>query len=38
MARFSKCNDCGFIVDNYSATADHEWDNHPCTATEEEEA
>jgi hypothetical protein len=30
MARWTKCNHCGFMVDNYSDTAEQDWNNHTC--------
>ena len=30
MARMSKCNDCGFMVDNYSEDAEQVWRDHDC--------
>jgi len=37
MARWTKCWDCGFMLDNYLESADYDWDNHDCVEIEEEE-
>jgi hypothetical protein len=30
MARWTKCNHCGYLVDNYSETAEQDWNGHEC--------
>lgn len=35
MARWTKCNDCGFMLDNYLESAEQDWQNHDCITEEE---
>ncbi len=37
MARWTKCNECGMMFDNYSEKEQADWENHICNTDEPSE-